>query len=91
MKQLVLQEKLNIEIYTFNRVIVEFNIPKNELHTLNGKQFNSGNSEWLDFVTKNRNGMANAIYYTDDSYWWMTEMQDGLKIKLYNPEEDRYQ
>lgn len=33
---------------------------------------------------------ANAIYYTDDSYWWMPEMPDTLKVKVYNSENGRY-
>ena len=34
---------------------------------------------------------ANAIYYTNDSYWWMEEYRDGLKAKVYNQEIGRYE
>lgn len=42
-----------------NGDIVEFNIPKSELDSLNGKQFSSADSEWLEFVTKSKKGMTN--------------------------------
>ncbi len=46
-----------------NGSIVEFNIPKSEFDALNGKLFSYGNSDWIEFVTNSRTGMANSYDY----------------------------
>lgn len=30
---------------------------------------------------------ANTIYYTEDSFWWMPEQKDSLKVRKYNNQQ----
>ncbi len=60
------------------------------------------NSQWSGQIIKNddynyivfhedEEYWANTIYYTDESYWWMEDMRDKLKVKVYNLEVERYE
>ena len=58
------------------------------------------NSRWSGQIIKGDNCIvfhedeeywAIAIYYTNDSYWWMTENRDRLKAKVYNKKVKRYE
>lgn len=40
-------------------VIIEFNIPKNEIASLNSKVFESADTEWESFVISSRKGIQN--------------------------------
>ena len=87
------EESYELRCEIVNKMVELFHISHEEA-------INRMNSQWRGQIIKGDGCMvfhedeeywANSIYYTDNSYWWMQEMGDRLKVKVYNPEKGRYE